>query len=112
PDPATRSATAASSPAETPASRRRARLVGNGSAGSLRTGAITDSSAAAARAKPPVKHMPMTPTPLPGVPAFRSRASARTEAATGLRALVPSARNPAPLHGQAARPGARPGDPE
>ena len=40
---------------------------GNGTDGWLSTGASTLSSTAAANAKPPVKHMPITPTPGPGV---------------------------------------------
>ena len=66
-----------SSASESPGSRRCRGVSGNGSDGWLMTGASTLSSTAAARAKPPVKHWPMTPTPLPGVEAFRSRASAR-----------------------------------
>lgn len=60
-----------------PGSRFIAGVRANGTDGWLSTGASTLSSTAAASAKPPEKHWPITPTPLPGVAAFQIRASAR-----------------------------------
>ena len=76
-----------------PGSAMRRAPSGNGTDGWLATAASTESSTAAASAKPPVKHMPMTPTPAPGVRAFRSAATARRKTLTGRAASVAKARN-------------------
>ena len=57
-------------------SRLPRRPSGNGSDGWLATGARTAGSTAAASAKPPVKHMPITPDPGPPSGSCRCRASA------------------------------------
>ncbi len=57
---------------------------GNGSDGWLRTGANTMSSTIIARAKPPVKHIPMTPTPGPPLRSCSALASLRSHTVTGL----------------------------
>jgi hypothetical protein len=48
------------------------------------TGATTDGSVIIARAKPPVKHMPTAPTPLPPHSAWAWRARARSQSTIGL----------------------------
>ena len=57
--------TAASSAAEHPRSAARRVPIEKGSEGWESTGATTGASAIIARANPPVKHMPTTPTPGP-----------------------------------------------
>ena len=57
---------------------------GNGSDGWLRTGARTTSSTIMASAKPPVKHMPTTPTPGPPQRSCSAAASLRNHTVTGL----------------------------
>ncbi len=57
---------------------------GNGSDGWLSTGASTMSSTIIASAKPPVKHMPMTPMPGPPQRSCSARASWRSHDVTGL----------------------------
>jgi hypothetical protein len=96
-----RAATASSSAAETHGSFRRLREIGIGVEGWLITGAITDGSTAVASAKPPVKHMPMTPTPRPGVRPARSAANALRKSAIGRCALVANARNSLAMHTRA-----------
>ena len=61
--------------------------------GWLPTGARTAGSTADASAKPPLKHMPITPTPRPPARPCRSRASARTYSAIGRSALRANAAN-------------------
>ena len=51
---------------------------GKGSDGWLRTGASTTSSTIMARANPPVKHMPTTPTPGPPQRSCSAAASLRS----------------------------------
>ena len=48
------------------------------------TGATTEGSVIIARAKPPVKHMPTAPTPLPPQSAWALRARARSQSTMGL----------------------------
>ena len=57
--------------------------MGNGRDGWATTGATTASSTIIAKAKPPVKHMPRAPTPGPPSSPCSSRASARSQVATG-----------------------------
>ena len=57
---------------------------GNGSDGWLSTGASTTSSTIMASAKPPVKHMPTTPTPGPPQRSCSAAASLRSHTVTGL----------------------------
>ena len=76
-----------------PRSRLCAPLTGNGTDGWLPTGARTAGSTAEASAKPPLKHMPMTPTPRPPTSPCRCRASARTYSAIGRSALRAKAAN-------------------
>ena len=47
------------------------------------TGATTAGSLIMAKAKPPVKHMPTAPTPLPPQSAWAWRASARSQSTIG-----------------------------
>ncbi len=65
------------SPSDRPGSRFCLAVKPIGTDGWLSTGASTLSSTAAASAKPPEKHCPITPTPLLPVFSLRSRASAR-----------------------------------
>jgi hypothetical protein len=55
-----------------------------GREGCDRTGATTAGSVIIASAKPPVKHMPTAPTPLPPQSACALRASARSQLTIGL----------------------------
>ena len=57
---------------------------GNGSDGWLSTGASTTSSTIMASAKPPVKHMPTTPTPGPPQRSCSAAASLRNHTVIGL----------------------------
>ncbi len=57
---------------------------GNGSEGWLRTGASMMSSTIIANANPPVKHMPMAPTPGPPQRSCSALASWRSHEVTGL----------------------------
>ncbi len=93
-----RSAMRSNSSGDTVASMRLALLIGNGTPGWLTTDASTVSSTAAASANPPVKHMPITPTPLPGARAARSAATARMKSVIGRCALIANARNSAETH--------------
>ncbi len=72
--------------------------------GWLSTGALTASSTAAASAKPPVKHIPITPTPRPGVRAARSAATARRYFVIGRSASAAKARNSLATHIRAITP--------
>jgi hypothetical protein len=89
----TRSATTARSRSDIPRSRLRAFPIGNGTDGWLATGARTTGSTAAASAKPPLKHIPITPTPGPPARSCRDRASARTYSAIGRSARRANAAN-------------------
>ncbi len=81
---ATRSFTRARSASEMPRSALRRRETGPGSDGWLRTGATTTSSTIMARANPPVRHMPTTPTPGPPHRSCSAAASLRSQTVTGL----------------------------
>ena len=89
----TRSAIAVASRSDMPRSLRRPAPRGSGSEGWLATGARTAGSTAAASANPPVKHMPITPTPGPPARPCSDRASARTYSATGRSAPRAKAAN-------------------
>ena len=89
----TRSAMTACSRSDIPRSRFRAAPIGNGTDGWLPTDARTAGSTAAASAKPPLKHIPMTPTPGPPAVPCRRRASARTYSAIGRSAFRAKAAN-------------------
>ena len=91
----------AASGSDMPRSRLRAEPSGSGSEGWLATGARTAGSTAAASAKPPVKHMPITPTPGPPACACSERASARTYSATGRSARRANAWNSRVMHDRA-----------
>ena len=56
----------------------------SGSEGCASTGATTTGSTIIARAKPPVRHMPMTPTPGPPLPSCSTWARSRSHDVTGL----------------------------
>ena len=58
--------------------------IGNGCEGWLSTGASTKSSTIMASAKPPVKHMPTTPTPGPPQRSCSDLASGRSQEVIGL----------------------------
>src|SRR5262244_3665547 len=64
-----------------------------GNDGCESTGASIDGSSIIERAKLPVKHMPIAPTPLPPQSGCACAASARSQAVTGLEALEAKARN-------------------
>ena len=66
---------------------------GNGSEGWLSTGASTTSSTIMASAKPPVKHMPTTPTPGPPQRSCSAAASLRNHTVTGLVLFSAKAEN-------------------
>ena len=66
---------------------------GKGSDGWLSTGASTMSSTIMARAKPPVKHMPTTPTPGPPQRSCSAAASLRSHTVIGLVRLSAKAEN-------------------
>ena len=66
---------------------------GNGSEGWLSTGARTMSSTIIARAKPPVKHIPTTPTPGPPQRSCSAAANLRSHTVTGLVLLSAKAEN-------------------
>ena len=66
---------------------------GNGSEGWLSTGARTTSSTIIAKAKPPVKHMPTTPTPGPAQRSCSAAASLRSHTVMGLVFLSAKAEN-------------------
>ena len=81
------------SPAETPIAGLRRLPAGSGNEGCDSTGATTDDSAIMASAKPPVKHMPTAPTPLPPHSAWTLRARARSQSTMGLDSFVAQALN-------------------
>jgi hypothetical protein len=85
PSRALRSAAWSSSGAEIPSAALRPWVKAKmGSAGSLVTGARTDSSAVSETAKPPVRHIPMSPTPGPPQRLWTSRQRARSQSVIGL----------------------------
>ena len=79
-----RSLTRARSASEIPTSALNFFDNGKGSDGWLSTGASTMSSTIMANAKPPVKHMPTTPTPGPPHRSCSAAASLRSHTVTGL----------------------------
>ena len=90
---------------------------GNGSEGWLSTGASTMSSTIMASAKPPVKHMPTTPTPGPPQRSCSAAASLRSHTVTGLVLFNAKAENSRETQAgpidwnMYAAPGGRPGSP-
>jgi hypothetical protein len=70
--------------ASSAAEQSRPPLSRSGKDGCDSTGATTDGSVIIARAKPPVKHMPTAPTPLPPHSAWTCRARARSQSTIGL----------------------------
>jgi len=71
-------------------SRARPGETANGALGWHSTGAATESSTIIASANPPVKHIPSAPTPGPPSSACSSRASERSQPATGVVSPVRS----------------------
>jgi hypothetical protein len=69
-----------------------------GSDGCDSTGATTDGSVIIARAKPPVKHMPTAPTPLPPHSAWTCRARAFSQSTIGLERSAAQALNSRRTH--------------
>ena len=114
---AVRSFTRARSASEIPMSALYLLESGKGSDGWLRTGASTTSSTIMARAKPPVKHMPTTPTPGPPQRSCSAAASLRSHTVTGLVLLRANEENSremqaGPIDRRAYAPvGGRPGSP-
>ena len=90
---AARSLTRARSASEMPTSALNFFDNGNGSDGWLSTGASTMSSTIMARAKPPVKHMPTTPTPGPPQRSCSAAANLRSQTVIGLVFLRAKAEN-------------------
>ena len=73
-------------------------MMPNGSDGCDSTGARTGESATMPSAKPPVKHIPTTPTPGPPHSSCSERASARSQSITGEVAPVASTVNSREMH--------------
>ena len=95
---AVRSLTLARSASEIPMSALNFLESGNGSDGWLSTGASTMSSTIMASAKPPVKHMPTTPTPGPPQRSCSEAASLRSHTVIGLVLLSAKAENSRETH--------------
>ncbi len=72
---------------------RRDLVMAKGSDGCDKTGARTGALSIMARAKLPVKHMPIAPTPRPPHSAWAWRASARNQSTIGLDSFAASTRN-------------------